>query len=83
MHVDSCFDYNNFTCANCKRTCPFNKPNNSWLHKLIRQGIKTKIEPANKIMVKLDEVSGYGTHTDEHEFWSSNGDNKITTRKFY
>ena len=44
IEPEPCNDYNGFSCSNCKRVCPFNKPNNSWLHKLIRSGIKVNSE---------------------------------------
>ncbi len=82
-HVEKCYDFNGFSCSSCKRTCPFNKPNNSWLHKLIRDGIKAKIEPLDKAMVELDQAGGYGRQLQNVDFWSKAGEKKITTRKAY
>lgn len=77
---ESCFDYNGFSCSNCKMNCPFNKPNNSWLHKLIRDSISLKIKPLDSVMVKLDQASGYGVQKSSKDFWKLSGENCITSR---
>ena len=82
-YIDSekCYDYNGFSCSNCKRVCPFTKPNNSWLHQLIRKTIETKISPLNKLMVRLDQASGYGQQLQNSEFWKMDGHKTITARE--
>ena len=80
IHPESCYDYNGFSCSNCKRNCPFNKPNNSWLHKIVRQGIKARVGLLDKVMVSFDQASGYGQQVDTANFWEKDGNNSITAR---
>ena len=82
-YIDSekCYDYNGFSCSNCKRVCPFTKPNNSWLHQMIRKVIEAKISPLNKLMVRLDQASGYGHQLQGTEFWKRDGNKTITARE--
>ncbi|MFC1564946.1 reductive dehalogenase [candidate division KSB1 bacterium] len=81
IYPETCYDFNGFSCSNCKRVCPFNKPNNSWLHKMIRQFIDIKSEPMNKAMVNLDQASGYGLQLKDVDFWKMNGNKSITARE--
>jgi reductive dehalogenase len=78
---EKCYDFNGFSCSNCKRVCPFNKPNNSWLHRMIRQGIEGRIKTADRAMVGLDQASGYGQQLEAREFWSMDGEKSITARE--
>ncbi|MBN1271599.1 MAG: reductive dehalogenase [Candidatus Aminicenantes bacterium] len=78
---ETCYDYNGFSCSNCKRVCPFTKPNNSWLHRLLRKIIQGRITPANKLMVTLDQAGGYGRHVPDRDFWKRTGDKTITGRE--
>lgn len=80
VEQEKCYDYNGFSCSNCKMTCPFNKPNNSWLHKLIRQTIKQRIGILDKIMVTFDKAGGYGRQLPARKFWKMNGSESITAR---
>ncbi len=66
---EGCYDFNGFSCSNCKRVCPFTKPNNSWLHRMIRTIIEGRITPLNRAMVTLDQASGYGRQLPAREFW--------------
>jgi epoxyqueuosine reductase len=45
-------------CANCIRTCPWNKPP-GWTHRLVRSGIKAapSLDP---LFVRVDDLLGYG-----------------------
>jgi reductive dehalogenase len=79
--VEGCYDFNGFSCSNCKRVCPFNKPNNSWLHRMIRGTIEGRMVSADKVMVKLDQASGYGRQTQDTEFWELDGSQSITARE--
>ncbi|MCP4725954.1 MAG: reductive dehalogenase [bacterium] len=81
IHPETCYDFNGFSCSNCKRVCPFNKPNNSWLHKMIRQFIDIKVGPMNKAMVSLDQASGYGEKIKDADFWKMDGLKSITSRE--
>ena len=78
---EGCYDFNGFSCSNCKRVCPFTKPNNSWLHRLIRTAIEGRISPLNNVMVSLDQASGYGQHIPAREFWRRDGSKAITARE--
>lgn len=79
--VEGCYDFNGFSCSNCKRVCPFNKPNNSWLHRMIRKGIEGRLVGADQVMVKLDQASGYGSQREDAEFWKMDGSKSITARE--
>ncbi len=81
VNQETCFDYNGFSCSNCKRNCPFNKPNNSWLHKIVRDAIKLRSVGLDKAMVTLDQASGYGEHVSDREFWKMDGSASITARE--
>ncbi len=76
-----CYDFNGFSCSNCKRCCPFNKPNNSWLHRLTRSIVKGRIKPLDNMMVTLDQGSGYGRQVEASEFWKMDGSASITARE--
>lgn len=67
--------------SNCKRVCPFNKPNNSWLHRITRAVIEGKIEALDALMVKLDQASGYGEPIETAAFWEMDGLASITARE--
>ncbi len=81
IESEKCYDFNGFSCSNCKRVCPFTKPNNSWLHQMIRKVIETKFSPLNKLMVRLDQASGYGRQLQSEEFWKRDGHKTITARE--
>ncbi|MCK4772403.1 MAG: reductive dehalogenase [Candidatus Latescibacteria bacterium] len=81
VEVEKCYDFNGFSCSNCKRCCPFNKPNNSWLHRMIRQVIKGRIKPLDGVMVAFDRASGYGRQLEDAEFWKMDGQKSITARE--
>jgi len=78
---EKCYDFNGFSCSNCKRVCPFNKPNNSWLHQMIRQMIGGRIMTADRAMVGLDQASGYGRQVEARDFWEMDGQKSITARE--
>ena len=78
---EKCYDFNGFSCSNCKRICPFTKPNNSWLHKIVRKAIEGRIGTLNMLMVTLDQASGYGRELQAREFWNMDGQKSITARE--
>jgi len=80
VQPESCNDFNDFSCSNCKRVCPFNKPNNSWLHRMIRKGIMARSRTMGKMMVKLDQLSGYGGQLEDKDFWKLGGQYTVTGR---
>jgi len=61
--------------------CPFNKPNNSWLHKVMRLVINGRIEALDQVMVTLDQASGYGKQVHSDEWWKLDGKKSITARE--
>jgi reductive dehalogenase len=81
IESEKCYDFNGFSCSNCKRVCPFTKPNNSWLHQMIRKVIESRVNPLNKLMVQLDQASGYGQQFQDKEFWKRDGNKTITARE--
>jgi len=81
IESEKCYDFHGFSCSNCKNVCPFNKPNNSWLHKLTRKMVEGRISVANKLMIKLDQASGYGEQFNDTEFWRMDGHKSITARE--
>ncbi len=81
IRPEGCYDFNGFSCSNCKRSCPFNKPNNSWLHRLIRVAVQGRLKPAGRAMVGLDQASGYGLQMRDTEFWKMDGSKSITARE--
>jgi reductive dehalogenase len=81
IESEKCYDFNGFSCSNCKRVCPFTKPNNSWLHRMLRKAIEGRIRPLNALMVTLDQASGYGQQLQDREFWGMDGQKSITARE--
>ncbi len=81
IEPESCYDFNDFSCSNCKRVCPFTKPNNSWLHKIVRTVIDRRVTALNTAMVKLDQAGNYGQQVQDTEFWSQDGSKTITGRE--
>lgn len=81
VNQETCYDFNGFSCSSCKRNCPFNKPNNSWLHKIIRNTIQLRSVGLDKAMVTLDQASGYGKQMSDSEFWKKDGSASITARE--
>lgn len=78
---EGCFDYNGFSCSNCKRICPFSKPNNSWLHQLCRYAIEGRVGILNDLMVKMDQASGYGEHRPHGHFWKMEEIKTLSSRE--
>jgi hypothetical protein len=55
-------------CHICIRVCPFTKPD-GWLHDATKILIGAKSGSIDSILLKLDDVSGYGPGVDPNEFW--------------
>ncbi len=81
VQPESCNDFNDFSCSSCKKVCPFNKPNNSWLHRMIRKTILARSKTLDKVMVKLDQLSGYGEQLEDKDFWKLGSSYTITGRE--
>lgn len=56
-------------CSQCIVTCPFNKPE-GWLHDATRILIGAKSGSVDRILLKLDEVSGYGKPESCKDYWA-------------
>lgn len=78
--VEYCYDYNGFGCSTCKRVCPFNKPNNSWLHRAARALLLGKVGVVGGALASADQAMGYGRQAADHEFWQLDGTKCITAR---
>jgi hypothetical protein len=48
---------------------------------MIRTAIQGKIDPLNRVMVTLDQASGYGQQLQDTEFWKMDGQKSITARE--
>lgn len=56
------------SCSICKSVCPFNKPE-GWLHEATRILIGAQSGTIDKLLLKLDDVSGFGKKMTSEEFW--------------
>ncbi|HJO63485.1 MAG TPA: reductive dehalogenase [Desulfobacterales bacterium] len=59
---------NGTDCANCIRTCPFNKPT-GWLHDTVRWGVRN-LRWLNPFFLWMDDICGYGKQTNADKFWT-------------
>ncbi len=57
-------------CSLCIRTCPFNKPE-GWLHEATRALIGAEGGALDKIILAMDDASGFGDQKDPDEFWKT------------
>jgi reductive dehalogenase len=57
------------SCGQCINVCPFNKPT-SWLHEMIRGLIGARSGVIDKVLLDIDDASGYGQTGDPREFWN-------------
>ena len=55
-------------CSTCIQVCPFNKPE-GWLHEATRVLIGAKSGVIDNLLLKMDDVSGYGEQKDPDQFW--------------
>lgn len=55
-------------CGNCIKVCPFNKPE-GWLHDITRILIGASSGPIDRLLLNLDDASGYGEDNDPGKFW--------------
>ena len=55
-------------CGICIRTCPFNKSKH-WSHNLVRGIIKMKNSSVDSVLVKSDDLFGYGKFKSPDDFW--------------
>jgi reductive dehalogenase len=62
---------NGSDCSNCISVCPFNKPD-TWVHQAARILIGAKSGNLNKLLLKLDDASGYGAEKDSASYWRKN-----------
>jgi reductive dehalogenase len=70
VNAETCLAFwaaNGTDCANCIRTCPFNKPA-GWLHDAVRWGI-CNTPRLNKLFLWGDDLFGYGKRGNADGFW--------------
>lgn len=70
INAETCLAFwaaNGTDCANCIRTCPFNKPA-GWLHDAVRWGI-CNTPVLNKLFLLGDDLFGYGRRGNADRFW--------------
>jgi reductive dehalogenase len=58
-------------CHTCIMVCPFNKPE-GWVHEATRILIGARSGSIDKILLKLDDASGYGVGKDPGAYWKKN-----------
>ena len=71
INAETCLAFwakNGTDCANCIRTCPFNKPAGR-LHDLVRWGI-SKTPRLNNLFLWGDDFFGYGKKGNADTFWA-------------
>lgn len=69
INPDKCLAFwrvNGTSCANCIRSCPFNKPV-GWIHTLARLFIRARSNLINRALVHIDDLCGYGFQEDAEE----------------
>jgi len=62
INPDQCLAFwreNGIGCANCIRSCPFNKLS-GWIHGLARRVIRARSRRVNRGLVFMDDLCGYG-----------------------
>jgi len=72
VNVDSCLAFwraNGTSCANCIRSCPFNKPL-GWFHRVVRSLIRARSPLLDRFLVWADRLAGYGRRRDPDAFWA-------------
>jgi reductive dehalogenase len=70
INAETCLAFwaaNGTDCANCIRSCPFNKPNGR-LHDWVRFGIKN-FPWLNPLFLWADDLFGYGRRVNADRFW--------------
>lgn len=55
-------------CGICIRTCPFNKSKH-WGHDMVRRMIRRKKSNIDTLLVRADDLLGYGKSTTSDNFW--------------
>lgn len=73
INAEDCYfswEANGSGCGICMRVCPFNKPE-GWLHDATRILIGAENGPLDKLLVNLDDASGYGKPEPNFHFWES------------
>jgi ferredoxin len=55
-------------CANCLRSCPFNKPD-SWYHSMTMTLVGLRLPILNRMIVWIDDAFGFGKRKPSSFFW--------------
>jgi epoxyqueuosine reductase len=70
VNVETCYGFwveNGAECSNCIRSCPYNK-NDGMFHRTILWIIQ-HLPWFNRLIVKMDDIAGYGKQRDNKKFW--------------
>ena len=70
VEVERCLAYwrrSGTSCANCIRSCPFNKPRGA-LHEVVRLLVRTRSRLLDRALVAADILAGYGRRRDPQGF---------------
>ncbi|MFW9787621.1 MAG: reductive dehalogenase [Candidatus Thorarchaeota archaeon] len=70
VNGESCYGFwvaNGSECSNCIRSCPYNKKD-GFLHRTILWFVK-HVPLLNRLIVKMDDLVGYGKQKDGARFW--------------
>jgi epoxyqueuosine reductase len=72
IDAEKCFSFwakNRMDCTSCIRVCPFNKPR-GLLHDIVR-GTIHRFPILHPLIVRMDDLLGYGKKTTTESFWRS------------
>ena len=62
-----CTNQNGSGCGRCIKVCPWNKPK-KWYHDIVRSALM-RVDVARRIMVRLDDILGYGKQDIRDRWW--------------
>ncbi len=74
VNVETCYGFwveNGSECSNCIRSCPYNK-RDGFMHRSVMWFVQ-HIPWLNRIIVKMDDLLGYGTQKSGVRFWKKYG----------
>jgi len=73
INSETCYEFwcdNGSDCSNCIAVCPFNKPD-SWVHDIVRVGIRFENRPLDRMFTKMDALMGYDRAGEDPARWWS------------
>jgi reductive dehalogenase len=69
LNIQTCYDFGSpSNCCACQSVCPFNHPEESVVHELVRGTVGTT-SVFNGFFANMDRVMGYGKPKDGEETW--------------